>query len=84
MPHAHARWLEFFNEISTTNLRIVVTLLCLVITTVAYVFGFYEMSWEWLAFLATMSGIDVAQYTSQRVTYNPESDKIKHQIRDKE
>jgi hypothetical protein len=66
-----ARWLDVINNVSTTNVRIFVTLFCMIITTVAYTFGFNDPSWEWLAFLATMSGIDAAQYTSKRMTYDP-------------
>ena len=77
-----ARWLDVINNISTVNIRVFVTLLCVIITTISYTFGVYDWqpSWEWLAFLATMSGLDAMQYTSKRMTYKPDVDMMKHGV----
>jgi hypothetical protein len=61
----------------TTNLRILVTLLLVVGTAIRYwisgLFGaegveLWEPTWEWLIFLATMSGIDALQHYGKRKT----------------
>ena len=70
------RWIEAFNRISFTNVRILVTTLLASGTGVAYWIA-YSRSFggatpvdvaidnNWLIFLAALGGIDVAQYVSK-------------------
>jgi hypothetical protein len=61
-------WLQVFNGISTTNLRIFITIVLAVGT------GFDYWIWndapdpQWLIFLGALAGIDVAQFASKRAT----------------
>lgn len=53
----------------STNARIAVTLLCVVGTSVRYwSSGSWSPSVEWLAFLASMSGLDTVQFFAKRKT----------------
>lgn len=61
---------RLLNNVSTTNLRIYVTLLIIIGTAIDYwVFGDKPAN-EWLMFLAALSGIDTAQFHSKRKTHN--------------
>jgi len=75
--------IDWLGKIPTTNARIIVTLLLALGTAIRYwVSGHmmltgptagqwvqgWEPSWEWLAFLVTMSGLDAAQFLSKRAT----------------
>ncbi len=63
------RLLSWLGSLPTTNARIAVTLLCTVATCARVVLA---REWhpdpEWLVFLASMSGIDVLQFSAKRVT----------------
>ena len=57
----------------TTNLRLLSTLLLSIGTGIRYwaasgVVDSWQPSWEWLAFLAAMAGIDVVQHNNKRKT----------------
>lgn len=61
--------MEWIGKIPTTNLRILVTLLLITGTAFRYwANGGWEPGVEWLAFLAAMSGMDVAQHYGKRLT----------------
>ena len=60
------RWLVIFNNVSTTNSRIYVTLMCVVGTAMTYWFKSVIPDANWLLFMAGLAGIDVAHYTSKR------------------
>jgi len=54
---------------NTTNLRIYVSLFCVVWTTAHYMLkDGWSPSNEWLMFLIAISSVDVAQYAAKRVT----------------
>jgi hypothetical protein len=63
------RFLSWMGSLPTTNARIAVTLLCTIATCARVVLA---REWhpdpEWLVFLASMSGIDVLQFSAKRVT----------------
>lgn len=64
---------EWLGRLPSTNARIVATLcLCggtaLVYWSLAIAGRSWEPSWEWLAFLAAMAGIDATQFTMKRKT----------------
>jgi len=62
------RWLFVFNSISTTNLRIYVTLLVFIMTAIANLFTATPTDNNWLIFIAAMSGVDAAYFASKRFT----------------
>lgn len=65
------RLLVWLGKVPTTNARIVVTLVVIVGTAIRYWWnGTWEPSGEWLTFLVAMSGVDVAQFHSKRVTHS--------------
>jgi len=64
------RLIGWLAKLPTTNTRIAVTLLLCVGTAVKYwASRTWEPSWDWLAFLVVMSGLDVAQFHSKRKTH---------------
>ena len=65
--------LEILAKIPTTQARIVVTIALTVATGVMYFATAFVPGYEWLGFLALMSGLDVAQFHSKRrTTHKPE------------
>jgi hypothetical protein len=67
-----ARVYLWVNKLPTTNLRILITLGCVVATAVVYLRNGAPKGdgWgEWLLFLATLCGIDVTQFNIKRKTY---------------
>ena len=66
-------WLfEKLGKLPTTNARIAATILLVIATGVMYFSTAFVPSYEWLAFLALMSGLDVAAFHSKRrTTYKP-------------
>ena len=60
--------LEILSKIPTTQARIVVTIALTVATGVMYFATAFVPGYEWLGFLALMSGLDVAQFHSKRKT----------------
>jgi sterol desaturase/sphingolipid hydroxylase (fatty acid hydroxylase superfamily) len=66
--------LDLIGRLPTTNARIAVTLLCMLATATVYLASRnWEPSWEWLAFLVTMAGVDVAQFAAKRMTHKPDA-----------
>jgi len=62
--------IDVVGRLPTTNARIAVTLLCMLATATVYLASkTWEPSWEWLAFLVTMAGVDVAQFAAKRMTH---------------
>ena len=62
-------FLDHIARLPSTNFRIFVTLGCVVWTTAKYMTSTtWEPSLEWLGFLATMSGLDLAQFGVKRRT----------------
>lgn len=64
---------EWLGRFPSTNGRIVATILCMLGTAVRYWWTSggadqWEPSVTWLAFLATMAGIDTAQFNVKRKT----------------
>ena len=64
------RFLDRIARLPSTNFRIFITLGCVVWTTARYLTSTigWEPSLEWLGFLATMSGLDLAQFGVKRRT----------------
>ena len=62
------RWLFVFNSISTTNLRIYITLLIFLATGFANLFKATPIDNNWLAFIAAMSGVDMLHFGTKRYT----------------
>jgi hypothetical protein len=62
------RLIEWLGKVPTTQARVVVTILCVVATTVRYIIGGWVPNLDWLGFLAVMSGLDVTQYYAKRAT----------------
>ena len=72
--------MTLWGNLPTTQVRISVTLLCVIATALRYVLSeqhvlanglvqsFWEPSWQWLGFLVAMSGLDAAQYLGKRTT----------------
>jgi hypothetical protein len=57
-------------KLPTTNARIAVTLVLAMGTGVKYwVSNDWRPDWDWLAFLAMMSGLDAAQFYGKRKTH---------------
>lgn len=69
MNEEQPRWLFLFNSVSITNLRAYVTLLLVIGTAVRYWITNIPPVESWLVFLASMSGIDAAQFFSKRKTF---------------
>ena len=67
------KWIARFNTISSTNLRICVTLLVVFGTALHYWITAYVPDSEWLIFLGAMAGIDVAHFTAKRASYKLQS-----------
>jgi hypothetical protein len=72
-PDRLNRWLATF---PSTNGRIAATIFCMIGTAVRYWWtaggpNQWEPSVTWLAFLATMAGIDTAQFRVKRKTHTP-------------
>ena len=64
---------DLISKVPTTALRVVITILLTVATGVMYFTTAFVPSYEWLGFLALMSGLDVAQFHSKRkTTHKPE------------
>lgn len=67
--------LKWIAKLPSTNARIVVTLVVLVCTAGRYLLTTtWQPSWEWLVFLAAMSGLDVTQFYAKRKTYLKEDE----------
>lgn len=69
----HRNVMELISKMPSTNLRIAVTLFLVLLTGGNYlargVPGNNEGAWDsWLIFMAAMSGIDVLQFASKRLT----------------
>jgi len=62
---------NWISTLPTTNLRILLTLVMALATSVRVVGSGWAPSWEWLAFLCVWAGLDVAQYTAKRITNYP-------------
>ena len=61
--------MAFLGDLPTTQARVLVTLLCVIATTGKYVISqTWQPSYEWLAFLLVMSGLDAAQFFGKRKT----------------
>lgn len=61
----------FLGRLPSTNARIAVTLVCVLVTALAYSIAWRapDTGWEsWLTFLAAMSGLDAAQFFAKRKT----------------
>lgn len=70
------RLLGWLAKLPTTNARIAVTLILATGTAIRYwADGSWEPAWDWLAFLAVMSGLDAAQFHSKRKTHIPGNQK---------
>lgn len=62
---------EWLGKLPSTNARIALTLVCVLMTAIAYCIAWRapESGWEaWLAFLAAMSGLDAVQFFAKRKT----------------
>ena len=60
------RWVHTFNSISSTNMRIFVTLLIAFGTAVDYWFGNVAPDNNWLMFLVALAGVDALHFASKR------------------
>ena len=71
------KFYKLVSDAPTTNLRLLSTLLLTIGTAVRYWAASgapegWSPSWEWLAFLAAMAGIDVMQhYNKRRTSWRP-------------
>lgn len=66
------RLLDWLGKMPSTNTRIAVTLVCVLLTAVAYCVAWRapDSGWEaWLAFLAAMSGLDAMTFFAKRKTH---------------
>ena len=59
----------FVADLATTNARIVVSLVLATATGVRVLWVWTAPPWEWLAFLAAMMSLDVAQFGIKRKTH---------------
>lgn len=59
---------DLISKVPTTATRVVITILLTIATGVMYFTTSFAPSYEWLGFLALMSGLDVAQFHSKRKT----------------
>jgi hypothetical protein len=67
------RMIDWLSRLPSTNARIAATIFCMLGTAFRYWWtaggpGQWEPSYEWLAFLAVMAGIDTAQFNVKRKT----------------
>ena len=74
---------DLISKVPTTATRVVITILLTIATGVMYFATAFIPSYEWLGFLALMSGLDVAQFYSKRKTsWSPieyaEADRIRN------
>jgi hypothetical protein len=61
--------MRFLGDTPTTQVRVIITLACVIVTTAKYVLSpTWQPSYEWLAFLLVMSGLDAAQFFGKRKT----------------
>lgn len=72
------KWLsEWLGSFPSTNGRIVSTILVMWATATRYLLsgifgiGSWNPSYEWLVFLAVTMGIDAAQYSAKRLSWQP-------------
>jgi hypothetical protein len=72
MPDKNTWLYRSLRDLPTTELRIVVTLAVYVMTAIAYFFLSFQPSWDWLAFIGLMSGLDIIQHIGRRVTASHE------------
>ena len=63
-----AKLLDWLGKLPTTQARVAVTLLIALGTAVRYFVGGWEPSWDWLAFIVVMSGLDLTQFGVKRTT----------------
>jgi hypothetical protein len=68
------KWLLVFNSISSTNLRMYLTCVLALGTGVHYWFTNNIPASEWLFFIGSLSGIDVAQFATKRITHRETTD----------
>lgn len=62
---------EWLAKLPSTNARIALTLVCVLLTAISYCIAWEapETGWEaWLTFLAAMSGLDALQFGVKRKT----------------
>lgn len=59
-------WLQIFNGISTTNLRIYLTLFLAMGTAISYWVTGNAPDNNWLYFICGIAGVDVLQFASKR------------------
>lgn len=67
----HDKLNAFLAKLPSTNARIAITLICVVVTALAYCIAWDapDGGWEaWLTFLAAMSGLDALQFGVKRKT----------------
>lgn len=77
------RWLYIFNSISTTNLRVYVTLLVFIATAIFYFTTRVEPSETWCFLLAGMSGMDTIHFFSKRKTFGNGNGGEKYAVEEK-
>ncbi len=64
-----SRLMGFLGDMPTTQARVLVTLICVLGTAAKYVLSeTWAPSYEWLAFLVVMSGLDATQFLVKRKT----------------
>ena len=62
---------EWLGKLPSTNARIAISLVCIVLTAIAYCIAWEapKTGWEaWLTFLAALSGLDALQFGVKRKT----------------
>ena len=65
----NSRLMGFLGDMPTTQARVLVTLIVVLATGAKYVLSpTWEPSYEWLAFLVVMSGLDATQFLVKRKT----------------
>jgi hypothetical protein len=69
------RIIDWLSRLPSTNARIAATIFCMMGTAFRYWWtaggpGQWQPSYEWLAFLAVMAGIDTAQFNVKRKTHS--------------
>lgn len=65
--------LDLINTVSTTSLRICITLAVVLGTAVSYLVFGRSIDTSWLGFLVVMSGLDAAQFTAKRKSFIPDT-----------
>jgi len=64
-----SRIMAFLGDLPTTQARVLITLIVVLGTAAKYFLSeTWEPSYEWLAFLLVMSGLDAAQFFGKRKT----------------